>query len=189
MFSKSGVFSSRLIGFLVVAAFVAPILMAWWMVRTPSLLSDMGLLNRGALVSPPIDIRLSERYGALRDLEIAPGEWAIVYFTDSRCEDNCLETLNLLSTIRILLGHSGTRVQINGLFASGNAEQLGYLNDSDALTSLSTELAVRTEIATVTSGIFFLDWRGQIVSYFPENADPADIKKDIKRLLRASKLD
>ena len=83
MFSKSGVFSSRLIGFLVVAAFVAPILMAWWMVRTPSLLSDMGLLNRGALVSPPIDIRLSERYGALRDLEMAPGEWAIVYFTDS----------------------------------------------------------------------------------------------------------
>ena len=106
-----------------------------------------------------------------------------------RCEDNCLETLNLLSTIRILLGHSGTRVQINGLFASGNAEQLGYLNDSDALTSLSTELATRTDIATVTSGIFFLDWRGQIVSYFPENADPADIKKDIKRLLRASKLD
>jgi hypothetical protein len=80
-------------------------------------------------------------------------------------------------------------VHINGLFASGNSQQLGYLNDSDALKLLSSEIAARTEFSRVTSGIFFADWRGQVVSYFPENANPADIKKDIKRLLRGSKVD
>ena len=189
LFSKFGASSSRLIGFLVVTAFVAPILIAWWVVRTPSLLSDIGLLNRGSLISPPIDIAVSEGYGPLGELEMSPGEWAIVYFSDSRCDDSCLKTFNLLSTIRGLLGHSGTRVHINGLFASGNSQQLGYLNDSDALKLLSSEIAARTEFSRVTSGIFFADWRGQVVSYFPENANPADIKKDIKRLLRGSKVD
>ena len=40
----------------------------------------------------------------------------------------------------------------------------------------------------MSDGVVFLDWRGQIVSYFVIDADPANIKKDLKRLLRASKI-
>jgi hypothetical protein len=189
LFSKYGVSSSRLTAFLVVTAFVAPILIAWWMVRTPSLLADIGLLNKGTLISPPIDIASSEGYHPLRELEMSPGEWTIFFFSDSICDGSCLKALNVLRTIRSLLGHSGTRVNVKGLFPSENSDELDHLNDSGTLKHLSSEVAARIGIPTVTSGFFFLDWRGQIVSYFSEDANPADIKKDIKRLLRGSKLD
>jgi hypothetical protein len=53
------------------------------------------------------------------------------------------------------------------------------------LSALATPTA---DPSTPDRGVVFLDWRGQIMMHFPDTALPADIKSDLKRLLRASKI-
>ena len=63
-------------------------------------------------------------------------------------------------------------------FGWSPGEELG-----DSFARIFSRLAAEAE-----HGIVFLDWRGQIMMYFEVDAPSGDIKKDVKRLLRASKI-
>ncbi len=177
---------SRAMLLFVVALFVLPIVVAWWMavVRPPA---GDALLNHGLLVEPPVDVGRSPAARAFRDIALAPSEWALIYLSDGTCEASCLRQIDVLSTIRELLGNDGGRVHVAVLIDSGKVElpRVQAMVDATARAFVARALAERVP-AVGASGVVFLDWRGQLMMYFADGSRPGDIKADLKRLLRAS---
>ncbi len=172
-----------------VAVFAVPMIAAWWLavVRPPS--TGQGLLNHGTLIQPPVDVGAHPELQALDEIKLEPSEWAIVYVGPGPCAATCEAALNKLATIRTVLGQGATRVRIAALIddTTDSALRVVMIADRTARTFLSATLAERGA-GMQDRGIVFLDWRRQMMIVFDVDVPPGDIKKDIKRLLRASKI-
>lgn len=107
-----GGLAPRLTLLLVVALFVVPILVAWWYARIAPPGEGTHLVNHGLFIEPPLDIRHDDDMAPLREFTLAPGEWAMLYFTDGACEEACNEAAGLLDAIRTVIGRDATRVRI-----------------------------------------------------------------------------
>ena len=178
----------RLTLLLVIFAFVCPIGIAWWFVYFGNEQIGADMLNHGELLSPPLDIREASELAPLRDLGLGPGQWAMVYVTTGACDRSCTDELEKLNTIHTVLGHRGDRVQVAALLEQPLAQNPARIS-TIANPALSRHLlAMLPASAGSSSHIFFLDWRGQIPMRFDGSAKPGGITKDLKRLLRASKI-
>lgn len=174
---------------LVVLAFVLPIGIAWWM-ALGHLPHEQALLNHGTLLRPPLDIRSDARLAPLAGVALGPGEWALTYYAAGPCEAACAERLTLLTTLRSLLGHDGTRVKVVALVDGGAVDVplVTPLVDAAARSRLAELIAPGLSAGGADSGIAFLDWRHQLMLHFPTDAPPGDVKADLKRLLKGSKI-
>lgn len=174
----------------VIVAFVAPILLAWWLARGGGFRADDQLLNHGTLIRPPVDIAAAPALGILETIPLAPGEWAIVALNAGTCAAACEATLGTLLTLKSLLGNAATRVRV-ALLADQPApprEGLVLLVEPGARAALAQRLRSVPGATGDGNAIVFLDWRGQIMMFYPDAAAPAGIKRDLHRLLRASKI-
>jgi hypothetical protein len=174
---------------LVIAMFVGPIVLAWWLAVANPPAEQLDLLNRGTLIQPPLDIHSDAALSPLRAIELAPGEWATLYFSADNCGQACQASLTMLDTIRSVLGHDGTRVKVVAVLDETASEPHGLtIVDSAARARISAAVDHYVADDQAGSGVVFLDWRGQIMLHFADIGAPADVKKDLKRLLRASKI-
>ncbi|MGE0485077.1 MAG: hypothetical protein AB7Q81_13120 [Gammaproteobacteria bacterium] len=186
---RAGGLPARITLLLVVAVFVVPIGVAWWYALVAPPDDGIHLLNHGAFLEPPLDIRHDDVMAPLRGIPLAPGEWAVLYFTAGSCEAACAEAVTTLDAIRTVIGRDATRLRIGALADAA----------SPAMTvpHLIADPAARVRLAAATTaaaggnvpalGVVFLDWRGQIMMFFADLSDPAGIKADLKRLLRGSR--
>ena len=172
-----------------ITVFVLPIILAWWLAVVRPPVGESKLLNHGTLIRPPIDIASNPAMRSLEKIELSPGEWAMVYVGGGPCEAACVAALNKLATIRAVLGQGAIRVRVAALVdgSDGTVPGTVIVTDRQARSFLSGTLGSRLA-AEAEHGIVFLDWRGQIMMYFEVDASSGDIKKDVKRLLRASKI-
>lgn len=174
--------------------FVSPILISW---ATISGLIDLGPVNRtnrGTLLSPAIDLRTSDATaGLFENAGLQPGEWVLTFIEDGACETDCQLVLDKLLTIRSLLGYSGQRVRV---IALSNAAPLTPLADNHAghvLFDPQAHDALKGSLEDAVGEplppqIVFIDWRRQLVIRYDREAPPEDLKKDLKKLLRASQI-
>ena len=172
----------------VLAAFVAPILAAWWFAILHPEAAPPRQLNHGELIHPPVDLSTDSAGAALAALELAPAEWGLMYFGAGPCATDCVTHIELLATIRSLLGAQGARVHVAALVDSAPATPLAQaitIADAGARGLLAREAATRTGTAR-ENGIVILDSRRLAMMIFPIDAPPAGIKEDLKRLLRGS---
>ena len=96
---------NRLTILLIIGLFVAPIVLAWLYVAGVFDWRAQGMLNRGNLISPPIDITtLNPPLRLPAWSEMAPSNWAVIVVTDGACAATCGEALDRLLIIRELLG-------------------------------------------------------------------------------------
>ncbi|MCC6708721.1 MAG: hypothetical protein IT492_14285 [Gammaproteobacteria bacterium] len=174
--------------FAVIGAFVAPILIAWWFAIAHPEAVPHQQLNHGELIHPPVDFAADSAGGALEALKLAPAEWGLVYFGAGPCELDCQRAVNLLTTIRGLIGAQGARVHVAALVDAAPAEPIKQaltIAAPQARASLAREAAARTGTAR-DQGIVILDSRRLAMMIFSVDAEPAGIKEDLKRLLRGS---
>ena len=175
--------------YLVIACFTLPLVVAWMLVQSPQSVRLGPLRNKGFLLQPPLDRQSESELKPLQTIVLEPSEWGAILFTNGLCEPKCLKTLSNLTVIRELLGHSGSRFKLIGLFESDeDIPGFVHIRNTNLAQQLAKLVKERGVVEPVSDGVVFLDWRGQIVSYFVIDADPANIKKDLKRLLRASKI-
>jgi hypothetical protein len=161
-----------------IAIFVSPILVAWLTTSGYVDLVSWGRTNRGSLITPPLDLRdVADTEGLFERANLAPGEWLLLLLPPPECAQACAQIIERLTTIRRLLGYSGQRVHILSL---SGAKLAAYLKLNELLTKAVADIALPQ--------ILFLDWREQLVLRFDADAPSIDVKKDIKRLLQASKI-
>lgn len=178
----------RWVPFAVVIAFVAPILVAWWFAIMHPEKIPQRQLNHGELIQPPVDFSAEAAGAALKALQLAPAEWGLMYYGAGPCGVDCVKTVELLTTIRGLVGAQGARVHVAALVDAAPAQSIDQaliIADAGARALLAREVAARTGVAR-EHGIVIVDSQRFAMMLFSADAEPGGIKEDLKRLLRGS---
>lgn len=167
-----------------------------------------GTINHGELVQParPIkDVSLTRLDGNRMRFADLKKKWTLVYFGSAECLTPCKDNLYKMRQVRLSLGADGTRVQ--RLFVVTNPKA-----NPKALDLLKYELKEHPGMAVVTGPaqsvealanqfhlpagtplddlerIYVVDPLGLLMMSYPADADPSAMRKDLKRLLKISRI-
>lgn len=128
------------------------------------------------------------------------GRWLMVRVGPAACNDACKQELWLMRQIRLTTGRERDRVErIWILTGDGNpaadllAEheglwvvRLGSRQKNEQL--IENWLSVASRGGSGASNIWVVDPLGNLMMRFPDNPDPNGMKKDMNRLLKASRI-
>ncbi|MGR8947603.1 MAG: hypothetical protein ACU84Q_06110 [Gammaproteobacteria bacterium] len=173
---------------LLVLIFVGPIVLSWFFVNSDINWAERGLSNHGELINPSIDLRGIDEVSPLFDYAmLAPSDWALVSVETEPCGLECEARIDKLISIHTVMGSSRTRVRVFGLAPAGKAETNALLIDDKAVSTLQRILLTNQPNIEFPQ-FLVMDWRKQLMLRFPAESPPGDIKKDLSKLLRASKI-
>lgn len=155
--------------------------------------------NYGDLIEPNRPLPTSAEL-PLQDLQQQPvdpaslrGQWLLVMVADGPCDERCETLLYMQRQLREALGRDKDRVD-RVWFVTGSApvradvlpaatQQATVLRAPRAALSRWLEPAAGESLQ---NHLYLVDPMGRWMMRFPENAQPAKVKRDLERLLRAS---
>ena len=196
----------RLLVLGLVAIFVLPIAIAWWLnINPPSAYTDIEVTGKGSKLVPGAP-SISE--GGLTPLDgMRPptgyfqGTWTLLMVTESAaCELSCTDALHMTRQIHHALGREIDRLhrvlaQTKALDDRGRQRLLAHTRSANVvLAALATPAwrdrlaAVLGEKDTLASSVFVIDPLGRVVLYYDMGQAPRGLLQDLKRLLRWSKI-
>jgi hypothetical protein len=176
------------------ALFMGPVLLvilmrsSWWQYQ-PS-----GLKNNGYLVQPPVELSIG-------DAESFERKWLVLHVIEQNCEQACVDGVTALRQVHRAAGRHGDQLAIVLLRKSEFDPELRtelesiypefkFVVDStgDALKTLKTiSLAMQTEQPGLESAkTYILDPILNVILAYSADANPNDLHKDLKRLLKWS---
>ena len=176
------------------ALFFGPVLLvmlmrsSWWQYQ-PS-----GLKNQGHLVQPPVHLSLEQARNT-------DGKWLILHVLDQPCEQECIEDVTALRQIHRAAGRNGEHLGVALLSNTQTDPELrvrldaiypefSFLADSGH-TALKTLENINMDLAKDDADsrdihTYILDPMHNVILAYQTKADPTDIHKDLKRLLKWS---
>jgi len=168
---------------LVMALFAAPALAAWiardvWQPAT--------ITSYGELLEPrePSIAGLVDAAGVPSSLAELSGHWVLLTVVGGDCEEACRHQIYLSRQVRIAQGPEQGRV-VRALLrpiANANAEEPDlhrYSAPAEALAAWPGAGSVRT---------YVMDPRGRVMLRFPADPDGKGMLRDLRQLLKASKI-
>ena len=173
---------------LLVLIFVGPIVVSWFFVNSDIDWTARGLSNHGELIRPPINLRDVEGLAPLFDFAaLAPSHWALMSLERASCDESCLNRIEKMKVLHSVMGSSKDRLRVFAVAPSSK------LSNEHLLSNTKTFNALRAEIGKHVKDVnypqyFVFDWRKQLMMLFPADSPSTDIKKDLSKLLRASKI-
>ena len=183
---------------LVLVLFALPPLAAWLLV---DVWRPAGTVHHGELLDPAQPIPLLQGHdinGTPVDPELLRGRWAMAYLSDGRqCQDACQTNLYRMRQMQIALGKDMPRLQtVLLLTAKPQADLVDWFGQEHS-AMLKIILADQTVpnfmaeafgIEAIDQGIYLIDPLGNVFMHYTLDTDPSDILKDIRRLLKYSKI-
>ena len=172
-------------------AFIAPLLLAMAFFQWTIHFGVAGTANYGTLITPirPVQINHKQR-------NILAGKWSYVYLADS-CDERCAQWLKHAETVRILTNEEMRRVQT--ILVSTNPLSPHLLPDNITTPKIMQivvdkrglkkhQAAFGTD-ASQAGQLFLVDPKGDaMMLYTDQSNDPKWMLKDMKRLLKYSRL-
>jgi len=203
----------RKIVLLQAALFSAPLLIAWALFRlaSPAFLGDA---SHGTLVVPPLPLADATLHAPTGERGRLHGKWSLVYWSEGRCLAPCERQLQRMQRIWRGVGKYTPRLQRvllleeagpPGLAAPELVRRLqrypgqmlwlpGAAQRASLLTALVPEDGRRSgagndQAAGAASGhLYVVDPLGNLVVRYSPDTDSDGIVKDLKRLLRVSRI-
>ena len=179
------------------ALFLSPVIAAWlW---TPDTFR-----NRGELVDPPqplVNVPMISPDGSNVDLTNLFGRWTYVFFVEAGCDESCKQLADAVERVRLSQGKNEKRVRLMVITLS--PDTLSSLDEIRLIMPKTIVLGVNAAekeqllLQFMPSGggsvlqsgnVFLVDPMGNLMMSYPAAADPTDLRKDISRLLRASRI-
>lgn len=157
----------------------------------------------GQLIVPTVslpNIRLQEPSAgsASRDLH---GKWNLLYITGPGCVPDCRDKLQQIAALRVALVKDTSRLQlVLGSTEAGSADQLReFLANYTEKRILLLPYIKPTDKEAPGAGpmetprfevgkLYLIDPLGNLMMSYPANSDPDGILRDLKRLLRYSRI-
>lgn len=180
---------------LVWAVCAAPVLASYFMYYV---VRPEGRTNHGELILPPRPLPAAELL-PLTDLQgrtvaaaSLKGQWLLVTVAPGACDTACEKHLYLQRQLREMLGRDKDRVDRVWLVSDNapvRAALLPALERAWVLRSPGQGISqwLQPEAGQpVTAHLYLVDPRGDWMMRFPAAADPAKIKKDLLRLMKAN---
>lgn len=177
------------------ALFFLPIALAWFLnVEKPDWLPS-GQTNHGTLVEPPGRFEtkgMRSLEGRRADASLFEGKWTLLYVSGSSCPDACEKVLYKMRQARFALGEEMQRIQrlmVSPVDAAeGLAKKLERLDAALMIVSTDAAWMERFKTGGGAAEIFLVDPQGYLIMWYPQDADPSGLIKDLERLLRISKI-
>lgn len=193
---------SRMKLILIIAIFAIPLLLAsiyLHLVRSSG--GQLGDTSRGQLIQPAVPLtEFSFGQGeSTFDLDVARGSWTMLYMPAGECGDACELSLYHMRQVRLALNHRMDRVQRAVLLQSAGQLSPELIAEHPGLivaTGTEEEQAVlRKQVSDAEEGmesvedaIYLIDPFGNLMLRFPPDLEPKSMLKDIKHLLKVSRI-
>ena len=179
--------------FAVLLVCASPLLLSY---LTYYVIKPAGRTNYGDLIDPrnyPIpQLGSTTLDGKPAGLEQFKGKWIMLNVDSGDCQQACRDQLVQMRQLRLMTGKERERV-----------ERVWLITDSTPLDTMLMRVVEGTHFLRVppdavakwlpveqggnaADHIYLLDPLGNLMMRFPKNADPAKVKKDIGKLLKAS---
>ncbi|MEJ2116258.1 MAG: hypothetical protein P8X88_09530, partial [Gammaproteobacteria bacterium] len=155
--------------------------------------------NHGTLIQPaqPLDeFMMSSLDGGTWKHEQFTGKWTLLYIGDESCDLYCEANLFKMRQVRLALGRDRQRIQlkylglytqqskqaIENIFSKYPGMEVAWFDKPVALKALPQfkDLPIHQ--------IYVIDTLGNLMMWYPKDATSRGIKKDLKRLLKVSKI-
>ena len=169
-------------------------------------LRPQGRTNYGELIAPPRPLPSSLALSDLQGARVAPqalhGQWLLVVVAGGACDAVCERHLWLQRQLHETLGRDKDRVDKLWLVDDGAAPRtqtlaaIGAASGAPAALTPATVLRVdRPALAAwlapaaghaLEDHLYLVDPHGDWMMRVPAEADPAKLKRDVEKLLRAS---
>jgi glutathione peroxidase-family protein len=154
--------------------------------------------NYGALIDPrayPIPkLDTATLDGKPVALDAYKGKWIMLHVDDADCQDACQKKMHDMRQLRLAQGKDMDRVERVWLVTDKQPLETLLMREYDGTHMLRAKpdlvkawLPVE-QGTTVNDHIYMIDPLGNLMMRFPKNADPNKVKKDVSRLLKASRI-
>lgn len=181
----------KLIAVLLVCA--APVIASY---LTYYVIRPEGRTNYGELIEPMPGITglsVSAADGAAADLGAVSGKWAMVVIEAGACAKPCQDRLYAIRQVRLTTGKERERVERLLLLTGPAAPAADVLAGHEGLHLRRAAPEAVAGVFPAPGGaasdhIYVVDPLGNVMMRFPADADPNRMKKDLAKLLRASRI-
>jgi hypothetical protein len=157
-----------------------------------------GRTNYGTLVNPLRDVsQLSGQAldGTQAGIAQFRGKWLLLTGSDAVCEANCEHRLYLMRQLRLTTGKDRDRVERVWIVPPGTQPGAELLREHEGLKVIrSADDALQAAGFAAEAGarpqdhVWIVDPLGNLVLRYPASPDPNKMKKDLHKLLRASRI-
>lgn len=179
--------------YLVLATCIAPVLASYaaYYLWPPSGSTNYGDLIQpqrptGALAATTLDAK-PVSMSSLR------GSWVMLHVAGAACDEPCRRHLWQMRQVRATTGKDRDRVLRVWLVADGDVPDVATLREFDGTIAWHAAAAdlhawLPTASGSLEDHIWLIDPLGNLMLRWPRDADPNRMKKDLSRLLRASRI-
>lgn len=182
----------------VAAVFVLPMLAAWIWFYYVHALPPQGGANHGELISPAqrliVDGMVTLTGEALSGAELER-RWTLLHMVSGQCTQQCEQNLYHTRQARLALGRDVQRVRRMLVLRSSTATLAERLlaQHPDLLIGVGPSLLAQIEDAEAglpprTDAIYLVDPQLNLMMRFPAELDPRLMVKDLKKLLKISRI-
>lgn len=201
---QRGFLSSRQALVVLGLIFMAPAFVAWVMHNsTEQGWKPEGMTNRGILVQParPLTMPAEIQHGEVPLNDFLQGKWTLLYIGDADCDAVCRENLYKLRQIRIAQNENMNRIQTLFLVTADSVPAAlgGFLQEQHPETAVVTLSAAQAEQIAAdflvddvamqgAERTYFIDPLGNLMMYYPPDADARGMLLDLKKLLKFSRI-
>lgn len=156
-----------------------------------------GRTNFGTLIEPqrPVpELKLLDDSGRPYRIASLLGQWVLLHVDGGACERTCTDKLFALRQQRTMTGKERDRLDRLWLVTDSVPLAPGLLTDYEGTIVARAERAALEALMPVEPGkrledyLWVIDPMGNLMMRFPADGDPAKIRKDVMRLLRASRV-
>jgi hypothetical protein len=131
------------------------------------------------------------RSGGLASLQ---GRWVMLVVAPGACDAGCRQRLYEIRQVRLTTGKDRDRVERAWIVSDDAAPDPALLAQHEGLVLMRSDAATLARLlpadpgTAVTDHIYIVDPLGNLMMRFPKDADPNRMKKDLAKLLRASRV-
>jgi hypothetical protein len=178
----------------ILAVCAAPVIASYF---TYYVIQPEGRTNYGALVEPQREVSGLQARG-LDGSEIAlsqfRGKWVLLSVDSAACGKSCEDKLYAIRQVRLTTGKDRDRIERVFLLSDAGTpdERLQREYEGTAFARVDPQALLAAFPAppggSLADHIYVIDPLGNLMMRFPTNADPNRMKKDIAKLLRASRI-
>ena len=201
---QRGFLSSRQAFVLLALLFLAPAFVAWVMHNSSEQgWRPEGTTNRGVLVHParPLTLPQSMMIAGEPANDYLQGKWTLLYIGDADCDAVCNENLYKMRQVRTAQNENMRRVQqlylvldeavpaaLQTLLDNEYKETAVLLPAADEAGQISPYFLIDGVSMQAAERVYVIDPIGNLMMYYPADANPGGMLKDLKKLLKYSKI-
>jgi hypothetical protein len=176
----------------ILAVCAAPVIASYF---TYYVIKPDGRTNYGELIEPQRSLAslALAATGAAPDPGLAAmrGKWLLITLADEGCDAACEQRLVVMRQVRLTTGKDRDRVE-RALLVAGSPPPPAVLTEHEGLQVVATDREslerLRQAAGATAPGILIVDPLGNLMMRYPTEPDPNRMKKDLAKLLRASRV-